>query len=66
MDERWWLEHPNNGWIPASVCDALAALEVGWRISLGCPLPPSEGDKLLESMGYDPQLHFYDGDCGCA
>lgn len=58
VQDGWWVNHINFGWRPCSLCEAVAAFDAGWEISLGCPVE----DKL---DGYDPTLNFYDDGCNC-
>lgn len=35
---QWYREHPNNGWIPCTPCEATSSLcLLQWRVSLGVP-----------------------------
>lgn len=66
-NDPWFYQHPNQGWMPCTVCDALTALAVGWQISLGIPATiPSYIEQQLEGQGYDPKSDFskYTCDCG--
>lgn len=64
VQEGWWYNHPNFGWRPCNLCEAVTAFDEGWLVSLGCP-PDLDNLKGTEFEGYDPERDFALGDCGC-